>query len=349
MKDFFRPVPSKDIWTPNAERGPIGISDLVISNGSDISANRRDVFEKNKGQRRIVLVKRCSDSRYLLDPTRIITIPIIGAGNTKDRFAQVYNLFFVENIVVLPHDPCGGLKLKEQHHKEGEPENPSGIHAHTKEGIDHHEPYSQALVSAQRVSSQTDKYVLAAVEFQKDGSIDPIRVYKDGKVVSGTYVIGDIFGEFLQENQDYVGNIRAKYPNLAEIQEVQNPDIIFISEEMGPPDRNYAPLCDPLLADRSGKFFRTRLPRPANVDQPFVNHRDAEITIRQLHYPIVEFSKAKRMLIEGKNLDRIKDFAKILREQVWGAEWEEKEDNIIYLGININGVLEHIEELPKAA
>ncbi len=333
-------TPENVVYREEAKESEITPQSLWEDNHSDEANKRREQFEKAKANNDITLVYRCSDSRLLICYQNIMANPAIAAAGSRTPFVNASSESYVKNLSMITHDPCGGQSAKESQERHGVPKD-EDIHEFVEQYVLSSDPVEQAIRSARRISTFTDKPVLAAVHTQEDGQIKPYAVYQNGKVLLGQNVEQDKFGDFLIRNETYVKMLKGKYPDLTTTQKVQNPGLVAIFENMRPFDILY-----PNTSDKPGSVFRIRIPRANDHLEP--NH--VSLVVRQAHYPIANFDKAKRVLIETKKMEDSKLIASHLARRPWMRQWLQQPDHQVFVAQADDGLLQQeIEVFKKAA
>ncbi len=315
---------------------------LIADNYSQAAGQRRKEFATAEANKTLVLVKRCSDARYLLRPNGIITLPAIGAGGPQDPYSQLYEDPSVQGILVLPHVNCGGLNAKENQSTNGIPEDPRDIDAYIKAHIFDSDPVIQASKSAWKISLHTKKVVLAAIHNHSNGVNALLIPYLHGKpILNGD--IPDYFVDVFRRNTAFVQELRRQYPNLEEMQSVQNPRLLSVSENRRPVDVTL-----PQTTKRPGSAFRIRIPK--SFDPTFV--------IDQAHYPIsysiqnhgqpnTPFEALGTLMIETRNIDESRRLAKQFMERPWMQEWIQLKGHQILLAQTQEGIIKKIDYFLK--
>lgn len=315
-----------------SELPPITPKSLLADNYSNEANRRRREIQEVKDARSLTLVRRCSDSRYLLNHQGIYTIPTIGTGGPHDPFSDAYNDPAVKRIVALPHYPCGGLNAKEEQETNGVPNDPEEIDAYIKEHVRNSDPIVQASMSAHEISYRSpDKPVLCAIHNHETGAIIPIAVYKHGRSVLDPSVVAEQFGDFLEGNALYVARRIQEDPGLLERQKIQNPPMMIITDrmkaaEVAYPDTTRRPV------------FRIRIPRYKSGGGIYITDDDRRTVLRQAQYP-VHFSGLEVILVETEVMDKSLEIAHALRARTWMRPWLGKKGNQLLVAQTINGIL----------
>lgn len=316
---------------------------LLTDNYSQAAGQRRREFNTAEENKTLILVKRCSDARYLLRPNGIITLPAIGAGGPQDPYHQLYEDPSIQGILVLPHVNCGGLNAKENQNTNGVPEDPRNIDAYIKDHIFDADPVIQAAKSAWEVSLHTRKVVLAAVHNHSSGMNATLIPYLHGKpLLDGD--IPDYFIDVFRRNATFVEDLHKQYPNLEELQSVQNPRLLSVSENRRPIDVTL-----PQTTKKPGSTFRIRIPK--SFDPTFVidqAHYPISYSIQNHKQPNTPFEALGTLMVETRRIDESRRLAKQFMERPWMQEWIQLEGHQIIVARTEEGIIKEIDYFVKS-
>jgi hypothetical protein len=320
----------------NLETNPITKDSLLADNQSQKAVRRRKEVEVDEANNSQLVVIRCGDARYILTYRKAIAISSIAAGGPKELFRGVFSKDGAPGIIALPHDPCGGLGVKSiLAELGGLPENPSPIErfAHN------HVTDEDALVTAARTAKNVslivpDKLVLAAIHKQETGDILPLAVYKGGKH-SFSKDIPETFSDFLKYQQRYISSLKKQYPNLAEIQKNQNPELMVIGRDTRPLE-----VILPEITRKPGSAFRIMSSRPS--DGNLIDSEDMQLIKDQATYPLTHFDKLSKILILAESMDASREMARRLMEMQEARVWMAKSNSEIYIARSKQGEIKEI-------
>lgn len=334
-------VPGQTESPISPESTPITMESLLADNHSLKAKRRRERFDQDQQDELQITIFRCSDSRYILTYRKGITISTIAAGGPKKQFKDIYNNDCTPGIIMLPHENCGGLGFKSVLEEFGLPEDPDEIEWYLHNYVPTSDPIIMAAMSAKNVSQVIpDKPVLAAVHKHDTGDILPLATYYRGKATFQTG-IPDVFANFFNAQRNYISHLKSKYPNLAEIQSVQNPELLIITR-----DRRAPEVTLPTTTERPGSAFRILSSRPENGDLDKVDPEDADLIVAQSFYPFDHFSALNRILVLTESMDASKEIATKLMRRPWTRAFAAKPDTAVYTAKSTRGVIDHIEEFP---
>jgi len=313
------------------EQIAITADSLWNDNHSALAEELRERFAQAEKQGELNVVHRCSDSRYILDPI-YVGIPTISVGGRKNDNTGIYNDPGTKNIIILPHDPCGGLSAREEQAKNGAPEMAEDIAKYVKEDIRHHDPFIQGIREARDISRLTDKDVFVAVHTQANGVNNPLPVrYRNGqRIYSGSSNPIEL-EDFLRRNEAHVAQIAAEFPDLKDIQQTQNPELLVISRNRRSAESEF-----PETTRRPGSTFRIFVPMPEDA---VIDPREAGRVIDQTHYPVGNFSNLSKVLIETDSMDTSNWLLKQIMKREWMKEWVQDPEHRIFTAASTEGKL----------
>ncbi len=365
---------------------------LLADNATPEARRLRDEWGRNRERKNLWAIVACGDARLLIPrPDNIISVRSIAAAGKKER--QIFEDQGIKLIVVMSHvdgdtivhgkqpTGCGGLAAKEQTLNDGHEKPIEGLQHYIDNNIDHPDPTIQALVSAQKITKETGKPSLAVIQNHRTGAIYPFAVFtEDCQIISSdmdlislmheyderkiyangipklpTIIIPEIFKEFMEANDQYSEHMLRQYPNLKDMQRVQNPRMVVISSKLPSIRTRY-----PDTAKYPGVLFKLHLPREKNGSQIKISTAAQREIIAQAQYPIqraVEnfgepqkpFANTDRFLIETSDIEASIELAKELAKKPWMREWLTLEKHLILVAQNQEGASNRIERfvLPK--
>lgn len=312
---------------------------LWNDNHSSQAVSLRKQFSEAERREELNVVHRCSDSRYILDPI-YVGIPTISAGGKKTDNSGMYNDPGTENIIILPHYPCGGLSAREEQAKNKTSEVVEDIAIYVKEEIRHHDPSIQGFREARDVSRLTDKDVFVAVHTQKDGINTAYAVtYRNGVPIFNGGKNPAPLEKFLHRNKIYAALIATEFPKLEEMQQIQNPNLLVVSRNRRSAESEF-----PNTTRKPGSTFRIFIPM---LENKFIDPTDATNVIRQTHYPVSNFTNLTRILIETDSLDTSSWLLNQLQKRVWMKDWTRNPDHQVFIAKSTEGKLIDIDQVSK--
>jgi hypothetical protein len=313
------------------EQIAITAESLWNDNHSGRAESLREQFSEAEKRGELNVVHRCSDSRYILDPI-YIGIPTISVGGKKTDNSGIYNDPGTKNIIVLPHDPCGGLSAREEQAKNGAPEVAEDIAKYVKEDIRHHDPLIQGIREARDISRLTNKDVFVAVHTQENGVNNPLPVtYRHGKrIYSGSSNPTEL-EDFLRRNEVHVAQIASEFPYLKDLQQTQNPELLVISRNRRSAESEF-----PETTRRPGSTFRIFVPMPEDT---VIAPSEAGRVIDQAHYPVGNFINLSKVLIETDSMDASNWLLEQIMKRNWMKEWSQNPEHRIFIAASTEGKL----------
>lgn len=346
-------------------------------------------FLENKAKGLLRLVEACGDSRGLIpEPERTVTKRSIAtAGSKEARIAQSSG---IGQGIVLGHGDgatieigkrlrgCGGLGAKEDLIQITE-EVVRGIDYYIRRRIRHPDVVVQSLISAEEIAAQSGKPVLATVQDHRTATIYPIAAFLDGGVIqikkirnsdliiyneAGIYKDGipvlddaqvpDQFRDFMEASRAQVKDLLIRFPNIRDLQRVQNPRMVVLSTELMSMRLRY-----PQTADVPGILFKLHVPREKIGTGVSIKPELLEESLEQAQYPLEHavknfgtdnsFSKTNRVLIETEDFNVSVQLAQSLSEREWMQKWLALPDHKIIVAQSQEGITNNIDWFPLAA
>lgn len=350
----------------NKEYRPVETSDLWTDNHSEKSRKRRKAFMEDESRCSQLIIIRCADSRYIITYKGAIAIPTIGAGGPREPYHRLLLSPCAPGIIVLPHVPCGGLGEKENQIRNGVSDNVEDSQKFVKEHIHDSDIIVQVAKEAAKISRLApDKPVLAAIHTPQTGGIFTLAVYENG-TPDLNKKLPDVFEEFLRNNKQYVSWLKGEVPNLEEVQELQDPGLLVLTNNAMPLEIVY-----PEITRQPGSVFRLLIPLPENEEIQRIDPKHANLVIEQAHYPVIHairnhgipgkpFNKKAidRIQVDTRSMDASSDMTTRLADKSWFKEWVALGDKKLFISktgydkdTGLKGDLIDIEEvkLDKAA
>ncbi|MBI4089468.1 MAG: hypothetical protein HY424_02035 [Candidatus Levybacteria bacterium] len=375
------------------EDTPITPEFLKADNNSEEAKELSSAWKENHNRGSLWGIVTCGDARIITPcPDNIISVRSIATAGTKDK--EIFGSEHVQFTVVMSHvdgdtikkgekpKGCGGLGAKEEALNGNHENRVEGIQYYIDKNIEHPDPVIQALITAREIRNSTRKPALAVIQNHRTGKIfpfavflhgyqtvaseldilnlekeyDPSKIYANEIPTLPTDAIPDIFSGFLETNVLQVDELLRKYPNLTEIQRVQNPEMVVVSSKLPSVRVRY-----PKTTNYPGRIFKLFLSREKEKTT-----RKIDITpvaqneiMNQIQYPLgyavknygqpnQPFSRTKRVLIETSDIGVSKKLATELAEKEWMKEWLVLPDHRIIVAQNIEGVSNIIDYFDPA-
>lgn len=382
------PEAGRGFPTPESMRLGVVITpeSLMLDNRSPKADEGRDSFERNKAEGRLRFVEGCGDARSMIpEPEETVPVRSIAAAGTKpDKVLKSPSVrtavsmgHFDGETVTLGKRPtgCGGEKAKEDSLNGDQDKKPvKGIEYYVRHNIQHPDVIMQSIISAGKIARQSEKPTLAAVQDHRTATIYPIAVflqggvhrisqiaeedlilykkdsiYSDGIPALDESMIPDEFKDFIEAGRKQVRELVVKYPNLREMQKVQNPRMIVLSTELMSMRLRF-----PKTSEMPGMIFKLHVPREKIGIGISIRSEDLEESLMQAQYPIsraVEnfrkqghsFSITDRLMIETDDMETSRDLATRLAEQEWMQDWINLQDHRIFIAQAQEGI-SNVEE-----
>ncbi len=349
--------------TRSAESIAITRDALLADNHSKEADELRAKWMENRRAGNLYLLDACGDARVRLpQPERYVTRKTIAAGGQIEskiltsagiKFAVVAS-HFDGGIFASGHMPtgCGGLGAKDKALKERKPTPRKGIGVYIEGNVKHPDPLIQALLSANKITKETNKPSLAVAQNHRNGKIfpfgvflpgqnpicdvnlidlfskyNPEEIYAKGIPELERRLIPDVFKDFLDAYDAQVKELLLSYPSLTEMLKVQNPRMIVLSTEIMSAKIRY-----PEIAAFPGILFKVHLPRIKNGTDVSIDPEKLEDVVNQIEYAIPQavdhfgkpnesFSNTDRFLIETDNIELSRKVALRLAEEEWMKKW----------------------------
>lgn len=155
----------------------------------------------------------------------------------------------------------------------------------------------------------------------------PGEIYKNGLPSLSRDKIPNTFNDFLQGNEEIATSLGKKFPNLAKLQESQNPSLLVLSTDIRPLRVRY-----PQVTQVPGSVFRISVAEQ-NIDGDRLIKPEHLITsLQQADYPIGHHSNLRTALIETRSLEKSQQVAAEFVSQVWMRNWLSNPANQVLVG-----------------
>jgi hypothetical protein len=371
-REFY--VQGKNTLEQAIARRIITCETLVADNKSDHTASLNAEWELIRLNGQLTLEWNCDDarSRPSRKTAQVRTIAIGGDEETYESYKGLINDKSVKLITTVAHydgdtvgigiapTGCGGQDAKLQQTKKLLPTE-GGALGWVDKKVGHHDPVVQAMISATRISSLTDKPVLAAVRNHLTGEVLPLAIFRRntngtidihtsvdiGDCLQGSYRPEDIYKKgmphlekddpllveystYFIDNMKYVGELKEqiqKDPGVYTRLKTQDPDAIVISTQTRPLVTRYSG-----LFTQPGSAFEitaARSKKSTEAQTPITNKAIREI-LDQLDYAAMRnalnpeghgFRRTRTILIETTRLEESRRIAKSIAETELGIRW----------------------------
>jgi hypothetical protein len=334
---------------------------------------------KDEGE--LFAVITCGDARLLIPcPERISSLRSINLGGNKDK--KIFLAQGTKFVVAMAHfgefvpgkmpKGCGGAAAKQESMKNHHEGPVKGLEYYVEKKIEHPDQLVQAILKGKEVTRKTGKASLVVAEDHRTGKIYPYaiytneynithkkfdeanlyqkyneaEIYSDGIPALPENIIPEKFQEFLNASKDYMETMLRAYPNLSEIQKVQNPRMVFISSKLPSVRVNY-----PELTNVPNSIFKLHLTREKDQEtgETDITPEVLEEIVSQAMYPIghaVEnygkpdepFSSVDRVIIEMSDIKNCKKVAESFVKELKAQEWLTLPDRKIIVIQNKEGI-----------
>lgn len=347
------------------------ISAETLSNDNHTQRAEEIIAKFNEGKKRsdLTLVSRCSDARLKSIGEHAISIGSVAAGLTASERILTNNS--IPRSVVLTHldgekivpgevpSGCGGLEAKDHIESvEG-----TEIEPHINGYIANKDPLVQSVRVAEQIAGISGKPSAAWVIDHRTDNIYPIaffqysgdaltrvskilesdvhsknfeKIYQDGIPTIDEDLFPQKFQELLEQNRREQEQIRSRFPDLKEIQRIQNPRAVLFSTDIRSAKKF------PELASIPGSVFKVFANREKLGDLEDITQENMEMTFRQLWYAITHankndgdpekpFMNTDRFIIETPSMELSEKVAEKALKKPWIRTWMEKPDRKIIL------------------
>lgn len=361
---------------------------LMADNQSEKARTLSIEWENNSDSKKLWGIVTCGDARIMTPcPDKIISVRSIATAGTVEK--RVLGDESVESIIVMSHVDgdtiengkrprgCGGLGAKEEALNGDREEATEGIQYYINNAIEHPDPVIQTLISAREIRDVAGKPTLAVIQNHRTGKIYPFaallerdnifsreldwlklssgyneaEIYARGVPILNEAALAQTFREFLDASKEHMSDMLLAYPNLKDMQKVQNPRMVVLSSKLPSIRVRY-----PKTTDFPGLVFKLFLSREKEKTTGKINITPAaqKEIIAQAQYPLqhaVEnfgkpdqpFSKTDRVLIETSDINVSRSLAAELARKPWMKEWLTLPDHRILIIQNIEGISNIIE------
>lgn len=358
---------------------------LSADNGSDRAKALSAKWEENSRKNKLWGIVTCGDARIMTPrPDKLISVRSIAAAGTVEK--RVLGDESVELIIVMSHvdgdtiengkrpKGCGGLGAKEEALNGNHEKATEGIQYYIDNAIEHPDPVIQALISAREIRNATGKPSLAVIQNHRTGKVYPFaallkgydiissdldlfksyseaEIYANGIPTLNELAIPEVFREFMDASKEYVSAMLRAYPNLKDMQRIQNPRMVVLSSKLPSIRIRY-----PEIADFPGLVFKLFLSREKErtTGRIDITPEAQKEVMAQAQYPLVQavrnfgkpdlpFSKTDRVLIETSAISVSKKLAGELAGKPWMKDWLALPDHQILVVQNQEGISNIIE------
>jgi len=288
---------------------------------------------------------------------------------------------------------CGGAAAKKKSVESNSHGATEGLQYYIENDIAHPDPIVNAFLTAYKLAkemrvakNQKNRIpILVAIQDHRSGKVLPIAVFNDNGVdklsqdvdwmelankfdkakfyangiptLPESEISDERIKDYLDSNREYMAEMLRAYPDLRDIQEIQNPRIIAISSKLPSFRTRY-----PETAKYPNSVFRLHMPREKDGEKPMPIAPSAKKKIfEQIEYPVSHaienfgkpgqaFSDTDRIIIETSDINVSKDLAADLVAQPYMKEWLKLDDHKIIVIQNkegISNVIEFYTDQPK--
>ncbi len=348
----------------NSESLAITSDALRNDNFSEKADGLRHQWEENRSRENLWAIAACGDARILIpNPTNTVSIRSIATAGIKE--SKIIESAGVKIAIALTHvdgatiqegkrpTGCGGLGAKEEAlNGDAKKDVVRGIEYYVTNKIQHPDATIQSRISAEEMAAKTGKPALAAVQDHRSGKIYPIAAFLKGGLVVVSKVrekdlivysekeiyrngipslednqVPDEFTEFLQACKTQERELLMRYPNLKDMQKVQNPRMVVLSTDIRSMKVRY-----PTISDFPGLIFKLHVPREKIGSGINIQADALEQSLSQTQYPIgysvrnygqpdKPFSKTDLILIETGDIAISRLLAAKLMDEEWMKQW----------------------------
>lgn len=352
-----------------SERLLIKHGDLRADSETESVRAFRSAFDEAKASKRVVLVKRCPDSR-LIDPRLAAVIGAIASGGPNSPFTGALESPYFEVAAVVNHYDgetirnggipagCGGRDGKRN--SNGSAEN--GIGRFLDKHVQDCDLVNQTLIAMSHVSSRAGgkptvgavvnqrNLVMYPVGFVGGGHIelpapiglhnlmkpeyfpiDRVELYKNGIPTIDPALTHPRLREFLADYRQTQARFAQKYEkDLDSMQASQNPDVIFLTSELRTPRERF-----PNYFEAPGSYFHVTLAinDRKQVDEMYLQ----EAVLDQLDYPFGHFTSSN-LIVETRSIHTSASIAKRIVESEYAESWMKRKDTAIILLETAQGI-----------
>lgn len=328
---------SKEMQENTSEILPTSES-LLWDNHSPESRSKRNKFFELRKMGKLFVVRRCSDARGNIPEEYCIDTSSIATAGPQRPYDEMIHHKGIGLIVNLTHFDggvfklgirpagCGGLLAKEKQMSTETTEDKEGLDRFV-EKIKSPDPLIQSIFNANRISSYTDKDVLAAIQDHRTGMIYPLAVFSNSGreikmnlpmryLMHGQYDPSKIYQngipalkdedfpqsvlEFLTLNRKQVNYLKESFPDISDKLKDQNPEFLVITtSKMSARGRYANTLREP------GSYFQIHIPaEKENGKRTKISQQTIDTIIEQAEYPIKHFSNIHTVLIETGDIEQ---------------------------------------------
>lgn len=353
-----------------SERLIIKHDELRADSETDSVRVFRGEFDEAKVNKRVVVVKRCPDSR-LVDPRLAAVIGAIASGGPNSPFTGALESPYFEVAAAVNHYDgetirnggipagCGGRDGK----RNGISQCERGIGRFLDKHVQDDDLIFQTLTAMSHVSFRAGgkstvgavvnqrNLVMYPVGFVEGGHaelpspiglhnlmkpeyfpIDRVELYKSGIPTINPALIHPRLREFLADYRRTQARFTQKYKkyNLHQMQASQDPDVIFLTSELRPPRDRF-----PSYFEAPGTYFHVTLAinDKKQIDEDYLQKE----VLDQLDYPFGNFTSSN-LIIETRSIDTSAAIAKRVVESEYAQKWRERKDTVIILLETAQGI-----------
>lgn len=350
-----------------SERLIIKHHELRADSETDLVRIYRGEFDMAKKEGKIVVVKRCPDSR-LVDPKLAAVIGSIAGGGPNSPFTGALKSPYFEVAAAINHYDgetirnggvpagCGGRDGKRNGNCSGE----KGIGRFLDKHVQDDDLINQTLTAMSHISFRAGgKSTVGAVVNQRNlvmypvgcvggghvelpapiglhnlmkpeyFPIDRVELYKNGIPTIDPALIHPRLREFLADYRRTQARFAQKY-DLHNMQASQDPDVIFLTSELRSPRERF-----PNYLEAPGTYFHVTLAitEKKQIDEMYLQ----EAVLDQLDYPFGHFTSSN-LIIETRSIHTSAAIAKRIEGSEYAESWMKRKDTAITLLETAQGI-----------
>lgn len=276
----------------------------------------------------------------------------------------------------VPLVGCGAQGVKEQLVKNGGNTNPEGALAYVDKNVSHSDTIFQAMKKTIEIGMHTSLPILAAAQNHLSGELHVVAYSLNGgrfmgseipipHVIGNKYDVNEVYGErppfipngkvpdefqpYLTEHRQQLKKLYAKVAawgfTLAELQRVQNPRVVLISNHMAPAEVRY-----PKTTEIPGSVFRISVAEdvtgsiskglPHTVDQADYAFSHSNGATNESS----QFGLTTTTIIDMDSMEKCEETARALLASRSGKQWHKRDETQLILIKSPKGVIEDPEK-----
>ncbi|EKD90631.1 MAG: hypothetical protein ACD_30C00112G0072 [uncultured bacterium] len=318
----------------------------------------------------------CSDARLIL-PDDVYQVKTISGTGPRSPWAKLLNYDRTLGVIVMDHFDCGGIQARSQlPEKIADEDTALGF---VRDHVWANDPIIQSILTGSWTASRTKRTVVSVVQNHLDGSVYPQGVFNNGsqtehktiptyKLMPEEYLPEGLYGDeipqldesFIPSSAAHILNkiakkvefIRTKYPEVMDLQPVQDPEVIAITTNLKPLSARF-----PKHFSKPNTVFQVSLARQSFDNEGELSTDDVREAFRQIHYPIsyslehsslaeeAPFKSTRVLYIETGDMKVSLGLAKQAQRRLWVQEWLELPDRTIIAAEAIKGKIREIEQV----